>query len=97
MLRLSFPYSHAFKGGQLTLADDGDPHGECIVEYGDGITVIGQVVDHDVAFYDVAVPEYMTAKGSIVVAHTWRIMQRDGESVWRSMPLADSNDRPQNL
>ena len=87
MLRFSFPHSHAFNGGQLGVDDDGKSSTGCIIEFADGVTVIGGVSLAKDNEYEIIVPEYTTSKGNTVAAHRWHIIKRQGESVWRSMAV----------
>ncbi|HET6321941.1 MAG TPA: hypothetical protein VFF87_07805 [Hyphomicrobium sp.] len=86
-MRFSFPHSHAFSGGQLTVKDDAASGSSCMVEFGDGTMVIGELIDAANGHYDVTIPDYETAKGNVVKAHSWRITKRAGEDVWRSMRI----------
>ena len=87
-MRFTFPHSHAFSGGQLTVQDDAAPGPSCMVEFGDGTMVIGELANAADGHYDVNVPDYKTAKGHTVKARSWRIARRGGEGVWRSMRIA---------
>lgn len=81
-MRFAFPHSHAFRRGRVTVDDDGKVGPECLVEFGDGVTVIAQwQADGDAI--GLSVPDYRTAKGTLVTARNWRLARsRDG--VWRS-------------
>ncbi|MGE0339524.1 MAG: hypothetical protein AB7O79_06555 [Xanthobacteraceae bacterium] len=81
-MRFVFPHSHAFRRGRVTVDDDGKGGPECLVEFGDGVTVIAEW-RKDEADIQLSVPDYRTAKGTLVTARTWRLMQgKDG--LWRS-------------
>lgn len=41
-MRFVFPHSHAFPGGRVVVDDDAKDGAECLVEFGDGITVIAE-------------------------------------------------------
>lgn len=81
-MRFKFPLSHAFNGGRLAVDDDGAPGQECMVEFGDGSAAIGAFAAAGDA-YDLAVPEYRTAKGTIVRARNWKLV-RSSDGTWRS-------------
>lgn len=81
-MRFVFPHSHAFQRGQVAIDDDRTSGPECLVEFGDGVTVIGKWQADDDAIR-LAIPDYRTAKGTLVKARTWRIVRgKDGS--WRS-------------
>lgn len=85
-MRFVFPHSHAFRGGRVTVDDDEKTGPECLVEFGDEITVIAQwQADGDAI--QLSVPDYRTAKGTLVTARTWRLA-RGGDDVWRSERLS---------
>lgn len=85
-MRFVFPHSHAFRRGRVIVDDDGKAGPECMVEFGDGATVIAEWQrDEDVI--RLSVPDYRTAKGTLVSARTWRLAQgKDG--LWRSERLS---------
>jgi hypothetical protein len=77
-MRFVFPNSNAFARGRVAAEDDGSDRPECLVEFGDGVTVIARWQSNDEAI-DLHVPTYRTAKGTQVVAHDWRLVQsKDG-------------------
>lgn len=81
-MRFVFPNSHAFRRGRVVVSDDHQAGAECLVEFGDGVTVIG-VYHHDGDALHLSVPTYRTARGTQVVARSWRLSQgKDRE--WRS-------------
>lgn len=81
-MRFAFPYSHAFPRGRVTVSDDGEAGPECLVEFSDGVTVMGAWRREGEALR-LSVPAYRTAKGTQVAARSWRIVRgKDGE--WRS-------------
>ena len=82
-MRFSFPHSHAFNGGRLTIEQDEANGVECEIEFGDGSIVIGQARSAGDAIL-LAVPEYRTRKGTTVAAHDWKLV-RSPEGDWRSM------------
>ncbi|WP_432349939.1 hypothetical protein WMC41_30990 (plasmid) [Shinella yambaruensis] len=41
-MRFSFPHGHAFPGGQVRVEDAEATEGMCVVEFGDGIAMIGE-------------------------------------------------------
>lgn len=85
-MRFSFSHSHAFPGGRLTVDDDGKPGSECLVEFGDGVTVIAEWRRSD-ADIILSIPSYRTGKGSQVEKRIWRLAQR-ADGVWRSQRLS---------
>ncbi|MBN8956158.1 MAG: hypothetical protein J0H17_06175 [Rhizobiales bacterium] len=81
-MRFVFPHSHAFRRGHVSVDDDKKAGPECLVEFGDGVTVIAEWRAVDDAIH-LAIPAYRTAKGTQVTSRTWRLVQgRDGQ--WRS-------------
>ncbi len=84
-MRFTFPHSHAFNGGQLTVEDDGASGSSCLVEFGDGTTVVAELLGTTDGGYEVKVPDYKTGKGHVVKTRIWYIAKRATESVWRSM------------
>lgn len=85
-MRFAFPHSHAFRRGRVAIDDDGKAGPECLVEFGDGVTVIAEWQADDDAIR-LSVPAYRTAKGTLVTARTWRLVRgRDG--LWRSERLS---------
>ena len=81
-MRFVFPHSHAFRKGRVAVDDDGKAGPECLVEFGDGVSVIAEWRDEDGAIR-LSVPTYRTAKGTSVAARTWRLV-RGKDSLWRS-------------
>lgn len=81
-MRFLFPHSHAFRRGRVTVDDDGKAAPECLVEFGDGVTVIAEW-RKDEADIQLSVPDYRTAKGTLVTARTWRLT-RGKDGLWRS-------------
>ncbi|WP_066521320.1 hypothetical protein [Sphingobium cloacae] len=81
-MHVIFPESHAYPGCQVVMGDDARPEPECLVEFGDGVTVIAEWrKDGDTVL--LMIPDYRTGKGTKVAARTWRIAQRkDGN--WRA-------------
>ena len=84
-MRFSFPYSHAFNGGRVVVDDDGSPGPTCMVEFGDGSTVVGAFASEERAIR-LSVPAYRTAKGNAVRSRHWQIVQ-SGDGSWRSMAV----------
>ncbi len=85
-MRFLFPHSHAFRQGRVTVEDDGTTGPDCLVEFGDGITVIAEwQADGDAM--RLSVPAYRTAKGRLVTARNWRLA-RGREGLWRSERLS---------
>jgi hypothetical protein len=86
LVKFAFPHSHAFNGGRA-LVDDGDASGpECLVEFGDGVTVIAEFAAEEGGF-TLRVPPYRTARGIDVAARRWRIVRGAGGD-WRSRRAA---------
>lgn len=81
-MRFVFPHSHAFPGGRVVVDDDAAWGPECLVEFGDGVTVIAEWRSVSDAIH-LSVPAYRTAKGTEIAARNWRLVQRKG-GVWRS-------------
>ncbi|NGM45534.1 hypothetical protein G5B31_08300 [Rhodobacter sp. SGA-6-6] len=81
-MRFTFPHSHAFRGGRVTVENDGTAGPGCLVEFGDGVTVIAEW-QAEGGGIRLAVPDYRTAKGTPVTARTWRLA-RSGDGPWRS-------------
>jgi hypothetical protein len=81
-MRFVFPHSHAFPGGRVGVEDDAGTGPECLVAFGDGVTVIAEWRQAGDAIH-LSVPAYRTAKGTQVAARNWRLVQREG-GVWRS-------------
>jgi hypothetical protein len=85
-MRFPFPHSHAFRGGRVIVDEDARAGPECLVEFGDGVTVISEW--HAVGdAIQLSVPAYRTAKGTQVAARTWRLVRRK-DGVWRSERVA---------
>lgn len=87
-MRFSFPNSHAFPGGRVTVEDDSKPGPECLVEFGDGATVIAtwQQVGPNIVL---TVPSYRTVKGTQIEAKSWHL-SRQTDGVWRSQKTRGS-------
>ncbi|MBS0224229.1 MAG: hypothetical protein JSR91_26210 [Proteobacteria bacterium] len=85
-MRFVFSHSHAFRGGRVTVDDDGKAGPECMVEFGDGVTVIAEWQAYGDAIR-LSVPDYRTAKGTLVSARTWELA-RDKHGLWRSKRLS---------
>ena len=81
-MRFVFPHSHAFRGGHVVLDDDANAGPECLVEFGDGVTVIAECRRAGDAIH-LSVPTYRTAKGTVVATRKWRLVQRH-DGTWRS-------------
>lgn len=81
-MRFVFPHSHAFPGGRVVVEDDASTGPECLVEFGDGVTVIAEWRStRDVVL--LSVPTYRTGKGTQVAARNWRLTRRK-DGAWRS-------------
>lgn len=85
-MRFTFPHSHAFPGGRVTVHDDGTAEPDCLVEFGDGVTVIGEWQAEGDAIR-LSVPDYSTARGTLVSARSWRLA-KGADSLWRSERLS---------
>lgn len=90
-MRFSFPHSHAFNGGRVVVDDDGSPGPACMVEFGDGSTIVGEFTSGDQAIF-LSVPAYETAKGNTVRPRNWRVVKSDDGS-WRSMASQPRHDQ----
>ena len=85
-MRFAFPHSHAFPNGRVTLDDDGADGPQCLVEFGDGVTVIAEWrADGDAI--RLSVPDYRTAKKTLVSARDWRLT-RGPDGLWRTKRAA---------
>ncbi|MBN9136853.1 MAG: hypothetical protein J0I92_12525 [Phyllobacterium sp.] len=82
----SLPDSHAFRRGRVTVDDDGKAGPECLVEFGDGVTVIAEWLPDGDAIR-LSVPGYRTARGTHVTARAWRLARGKG-GTWRSERLS---------
>jgi len=81
-MRFFFPHSHAFPGGSVRIENAEATEGKCVVEFGDGVAMIGDWhPDHHTIVLDV--PAYRTAMGTEVDARRWRLVQ-DQQGRWRS-------------
>ncbi|WP_454685495.1 hypothetical protein [Ancylobacter moscoviensis] len=81
-MRFIFTHSHVFPGASVTLDDDGKHGPGCLVEFGDGSTVIAEwhMADGDAILQ---LPAYRTAKGTTVAGRDWRLVRRP-DGTWRS-------------
>ncbi len=81
-MRFSFPHSHAFPGGRVGVDDAEAAEGMCMVEFGDGVTVVAEWhPDGDGIRLDI--PAYRTARGTGIDARSWQVMRgKDGH--WRT-------------
>jgi len=85
-MRFTFPHSHGFRQGRVKVEDDETATPDCLVEFGDGITVLAQW-QNDGDAIRLAVPDYRTARGTLVTARTWRLAKgKDG--LWRSARIS---------
>ncbi|AXC49743.1 hypothetical protein DRW48_08625 [Paracoccus suum] len=81
-MRFLFPHSHAFRKGRVTVDDDGKAAPDCLVEFGDGVTVIAEWRAEGDSIR-LTVPDYRTARGTLVTVQNWRLAKgQDGH--WRS-------------
>jgi hypothetical protein len=81
-VRFAFPHSQAFRRGRAIVSDDRKTGPECLVEFGDVVTVIAAWARDRNAFH-LSIPAYRTARGTEVAARSWRLVQgKDG--AWRS-------------
>lgn len=81
-MRFVFPHSHAFSGGRVVVDDDARAGPECLVEFGDGVTVIAEWHRESDAI-SLSVPAYRTAKGTPVLARKWHVVQRP-DGTWQT-------------
>jgi hypothetical protein len=86
LVRIVFPHSHAFRSGRVVVEHDGKIGPGCLVEFGDGITVIAEWRPAGEGI-ELRVPAYSTAKGNEVASRNW-ILARRKDGWWRSK-LAD--------
>lgn len=89
-MRLTFPHSHAFRGGRVIVDDDGTTGPECLVEFGDGVTLVAEWRRAGDAV-DLGIPAYRTATGTWIAARGWRLVRRK-DGVWRSEPASNGGD-----
>lgn len=82
-MRFTFPNSHAFSGGRMSVEKDEAPEPGCIVEFGDGSTVLASFTRSGDG-YSLSIPAYRTARGNTVQPRTWRVV-RSADGEWRSM------------
>lgn len=81
-MRFMFPHSHAFRRGRVIVEDYPKTAPECLVEFGDGVTVMGEWQPSGDEI-ELTVPVYRTAKGTVIPSKTWKLARgHDGE--WRS-------------
>ncbi|MFG1428899.1 hypothetical protein [Roseixanthobacter glucoisosaccharinicivorans] len=81
-MRFGFPRSHAFRHGRVIVDDDRTAGSDCLVEFGDGVTVIAEWRRANDAIL-LSIPAYRTAKGTQVAARRWCLVQ-DADGTWRS-------------
>lgn len=81
-MHIIFPHSHAYDGGRATIKDDDRDGSTCVVEFGDGVIVFAKF-SRGKGDIQLSVPEYRTAKGTIISARLWRLVQRS-DGTWRS-------------
>ncbi|MEY8839601.1 hypothetical protein AB9K41_11295 [Cribrihabitans sp. XS_ASV171] len=81
-MRFTFPHSHAFPRGRVTVTEeDGEPPA-CLVEFSNGVTVIGEFRrEGDDILLDV--PRYRTERGTVIDPRRWRL-SRGKDGTWRS-------------
>lgn len=72
MMRFTFTRSHAYPGAQVLVSDDTEAPPACLVEFGDGVTVLAewQRVDDQVTLN---IPPYRTAAGTEIGARSWKL------------------------
>ncbi len=81
-MRFSFPHSHAFPGGRVRVEDADAAEGMCVVEFWDGVAMIGEW-HPDGDDIHLAIPAYRTAKETDIDARSWQLVRgQDGQ--WRS-------------
>ncbi len=91
-MRFVFPHSHAFRRGRVTVDDEGKAGPECLVEFGDGVTVIAEwLADGDAI--NLFVPGYRTAKGTLVTARGLATCSWQGRDVAVGTPANCRNER----
>lgn len=91
-MRFGFPHSHAFRGGRVSVEDDGAAGPECLVEFGDGVTIVAEW-RHAGDAIDLGIPAYRTAKGTRIEPRRWRLVRRK-DGVWRSEPASEGAQMP---
>lgn len=91
-MRFAFPHSHAFPGGRVIVDDDGTAGPECLVEFGDGVTVVSEWRPAGDAM-DLEIPAHRTAKGTRIAARRWRLVRRK-DGAWRSERASGDVETP---
>lgn len=87
-MRFVFPHSHAFRGGRVVVEEISDKAPECLVEFGDGTTVIARWEPKRDEI-DLFVPAYRTTKGTEVSARQWHLTHC--KHAWRSQPRSPAS------
>lgn len=72
-MRFSFPHSHAFPGGRVSVDVGGHKDSGCTIEFGDGMVLFGHWAYEDDGLV-LSVPAYQTAKGTVIEAKQWRVV-----------------------
>ncbi|MFT3687842.1 hypothetical protein [Paenirhodobacter sp.] len=85
-MRFVFTHSHVFPGSRVTLHEDtsAEPSPACLVEFSDGVTVIGEW-HRDGPEIALDIPGYRTARNHTVTARRWRL-RKSADGGWRSYP-----------
>jgi hypothetical protein len=76
-----FPHSHAFRRDRISVDDDRKVGPGCLVEFGDGVTVIAEWHPVEGAIH-LSIPTYRIAKETEVAPQTWRLVL-DNDGYWR--------------
>lgn len=83
-MRFTFSHSHAFPGSRVAIEDAEATEGMCVVEFSDGVALIGEWHPDGDAIH-LKVPAYRTARGTDIDAQSWRLVRGD-DGLWRARP-----------
>lgn len=83
-MRLTFSHSHVFPGSRVTIEDAAGPEACCLVEFGDGVDVLGEWCSEGADIL-LGLPPYRTARGTRIEAKRWRL-SRGGDGIRRARP-----------
>jgi hypothetical protein len=81
-MRFTFTHSHAYLGGRVAVEDAGDAAPGGVVEFGDGVTILG-AWRRDGADVLLDIPAYKTAKGTEIGPKRWRLAQGE-DGIWHT-------------
>lgn len=83
-MRFSIGHTHVYPGCKVRLSDaPGRKRGaDCLIEFSDGVVVPGRYAASTDAII-LRVPAHRTAKGTRIVAKSWRLEPDGAGGVWR--------------